>query len=86
MLKTSYDTNKPIRLDFDNDVTVILKLDKEGKIQTHFIPGSKEVENYLKNNISSLRQIFEEEEIRYSHLDYSKHKEENRQKQKRSKQ
>ena len=51
MLKTSYDTKKPIRLDFDNDITVILKLDKEGKIQAHFIPGTSEVESYLKTNI-----------------------------------
>ena len=74
MLQTSFDTKKPIRLDFDNDVTVILKLDKEGKIQAHFIPGTSEVETYLKNNISCLKQIFEDEEINYSYLGYSKHK------------
>lgn len=76
MLQTSYDTKKPIRLDFDNDVTVILKLDKEGKIQAHFIPGSSEVEAYLKNNISCLKQTFDDEEIEYSYLGYSKSKEE----------
>ncbi len=74
MLQTSYDTKKPIRLDFDNDVTVILKLDKEGKIQAHFIPGTSEVETYLKNNISCLKQNFEDENINYSYLGYSKHK------------
>ena len=74
MLQTSLDTKKPIRLDFGSDVTVILKLDKEGKIQAHFIPGTSEVENYLKNNIACLKQTFDEEEINYSHLGYSKHK------------
>jgi len=74
MLQTSFDTKKPIRLDFDNDVTVILKLDKEGKIQAHFIPGTSEVEIYLKNNISCLKQNFDEEEINYSYLGYSKYK------------
>lgn len=74
MLQTSFDTKKPIRLDFDNDVTVILKLDKEGKIQAHFIPGTSEVETYLKNNISCLKQAFEDEDINYSYLGYSKHK------------
>ena len=74
MLQTSFDSKKPIRLDFDNDVTVILKLDKEGKIQAHFIPGTSEVETYLKNNISCLKQSFDEEEINYSYLGYSKHK------------
>lgn len=84
MLKTSYDTKKPIRLDFDKDVTVILKLDKEGKIQTHFIPGTVEAENYLKQNISSLKQRFDEEEINYSYLGYSSNQQ-NSKKQKRSK-
>ena len=74
MLQSSFDTKKPIRLDFDNDVTVILKLDREGKIQAHFIPGTSEVETYLKNNISCLKQNFDEEEINYSYLGYSKHK------------
>jgi len=76
MLKTSVDSNKPIRLDFDNDVTVILKLDKEGKIQAHFIPGTSEVETYLKQNIPCLKKTFEEENINYSSLSYSKYKEE----------
>ena len=80
MLKTSYDTNKPIRLDFDSDVTVILRLDKEGKVQAHFIPGTPEVETYLKNNISCLKQTFDEEEINYSYLGYSKNKEQNQKK------
>ena len=54
MLSSSYETKKPIRLDFDKDVTVILKLDNKGQIQAHFIPGSPEVEAYLKTNIPSL--------------------------------
>ena len=74
MLQTSFDSKKPIRLDFDNDITVILKLDREGKIQAHFIPGTSEVETYLKNNISCLKQNFDEEEISYSYLGYSKNK------------
>ena len=77
MIQTSYDTKKPIRLDFDRDVTVILKLDREGKIQAHFIPGTSEVESYLKNNIQCLKQRFDEEEINYSKLSYSRHKDEN---------
>lgn len=74
MLKTSLDSNKSIRLDFDSDVTVILKLDKEGKIQAHFIPGTSEVESYLKNNIPILKQTFDDEEINYSYLGYSQNK------------
>lgn len=84
MLKTSFDTKKPIRLDFDNDITVILKLDKDGKIQTHFIPGTLEAQNYLKDNLNCLKQAFDDENINYSYLGYSKSKQENRKKDKRS--
>lgn len=83
MLNTSSETKKPIRLDFDRDVTVILRLDNKGKVQAHFIPGTPEVEQYLKTNIPSLKQIFEDENINYSYLGYSQSKE-NSKKQKRS--
>lgn len=86
MLQTSYDTKKPIRLDFDKDVTVILKLDKEGKIQAHFIPGTSEVESYLRNNIQCLKQRFDDENINYSSLGYSKYREENQSKKRKKEQ
>lgn len=85
MLAASYDTKKPIRLDFDENITVILKLDHKGQIQAHFIPGAPDVEAYLKQNIPSLKQIFDSENINYSYLGYSKSKEDSK-KQKRSNQ
>ena len=77
MLHSSIETKKAIRLDFDKDVTVILKLDKEGKILTHFIPGSFEVESFLKQNIPCLRQRFDDAQINYSQIAYSRYKSEN---------
>ena len=77
MLQSSYDTKKPIRMDFDNNVTVILKLDDKGKINAHFIPGDKAVEEYLKNNIPYLRQRFDEQNISYSNISYRQHKDQN---------
>ncbi len=85
MLSTSYETKKPIRLDFGESVTVILKLDHKGQIQAHFIPGTADAEAYLKQNIPSLRQIFDSENINYSYLGYSKNRE-NSSKKKRSNQ
>ena len=77
MLHSSIETKKAIRLDFDRDVTVILKLDKEGKILTHFIPGSFEVESFLKQNIPCLKQRFDDAQINYSQIAYSRYKGEN---------
>ena len=69
-------TNQPMRIDFDKDVSIIIKIDKDGAINAKFIPGDKAVEEYLKQNISALRQRFDEQELNYRDLSYS-----NRQKQ-----
>ena len=70
LITKAQETQKPVRLDFDNNVTVIMKVDKEGKISAEFIPGDKAVEAYLKNNIPYLKQRFEEQNIVYNDLHY----------------
>ena len=70
LIEKAQSTQKPVRISFDNDVSVILKIDKHGKITAEFIPGSIEVENYLKNNIASLRQKFDEQNLPYNDLLY----------------
>ena len=71
-LQESAKTNQPFRIDFDKDVSVIIKVDKEGKINANFIPGDKAVENYLRNNIEFLKNRFNEENIAYGDVNYSK--------------
>lgn len=73
-LQESSKTNQPFRIDFDKDVSVIIKVDKDGKINANFIPGDKAVENYLRNNIELLKNRFNEEDIAYGDLNYSKSK------------
>lgn len=73
-LQESSKTNQPFRIDFDKDVSVIIKVDKDGKINANFIPGDKAVENYLRNNIELLKNRFTEENIAYGDLNYSKSK------------
>ena len=70
-LSESMKTNQPFRIDFDKDVSVIIKVNKDGSLAANFIPGDKAVEQYLRNNISSLRQRFEEQNLPYSDLSYS---------------
>lgn len=71
-LNESSKTNKPFRIDFDNDVAVIMKVDKEGTLSANFIPGSAAVEQYLRNNIDGLRQSFNNQNLQYGELTYSK--------------
>lgn len=82
-LAESLKTNQPFRIDFDKDVSVIIKVNKDGSLMANFIPGDKAVEQYLRNNIASLRQRFDEENLPYSELSYSNSR--NQQQQKRKK-
>ena len=70
-LAESMKTNQPFRIDFDKDVSVIIKVNKDGSLAANFIPGDKAVEQYLRNNISFLRQRFDEQNLSYSQLSYS---------------
>ncbi len=80
LIQKAQSTQKPVRITFDNDVSVILKIDKHGKITAEFIPGSAEVENYLRANIPALRQRFEEQNLPYNDLLYRQNNRQNRNK------
>lgn len=70
LIEKAQTTQKPVRISFDNNISVILKIDKQGKVSAEFIPGSLEAESYLMNNVSALRQKFEEQNLPYTSLSY----------------
>ena len=70
LIEKAQKSQKPVRIIFDKDISVVIKIDKQGKVTAEFIPGSLEVENYLRNNISALRQKFEEQNLPYNDLFY----------------
>ncbi len=70
LIEKAYNEQKPVRIDFDNNVSVIMKIDKKGKISAEFIPGDKAVEEYLRNNIRSLKQRFDDQNLPYNDLFY----------------
>ena len=82
LIEKAQSTQKPVRISFDNDVSVILRIDKHGKVTAEFIPGNIEVENYLRNNIASLRQKFDEQNLPYNDLFYRQNGKQNRNKNK----
>ena len=63
-------TQQSARIDFDNNISVIMKIDKEGKVSAEFIPSDKVAEQYLKDNIAFLRQTFDEQHLAYNELTY----------------
>ena len=70
LIEKAQNTQKPVRISFDNDISVILKINKQGKVSAEFIPGSIEAENYLMNNVASLKQKFDEQNLPYTSLSY----------------
>lgn len=70
-LSESREKNQPVRIDFDKDVSVVLRVGKDGALAANFIPGDKAVEQYLRNNIESLKNTFNENDLPYSDLSYS---------------
>ena len=65
------ENNQPLRIDFDQNIAVILRFGKDGSFAANFIPGDKAVEQYLKNNLDSLKSAFQEKDIPYTDLSYS---------------
>ena len=72
MLAKSMEDNKPIRINFDNDISVIIKINKNGKISADFLPSSQVAEAYLKENLPILKQKFDDNNIDYEELNYRK--------------
>lgn len=65
------ENNQPLRIDFDQNVSVILRVGKDGAVAAHFIPGDKAVEQYLRNNIDNLKATFSDNDLPYTDLSYS---------------
>jgi hypothetical protein len=85
-LSKARENNQPLRIDFDQNVSVILRVGRDGAISAQFIPGDKAVEQYLRNNIDTLRNSFDEQDLPYSDLSYSHSSKEQNQKRREEKQ
>ena len=68
LLAKAMQDNKPVRIDFDNNISVIIKISKDGKITADFLPSSQVAEAYLKENLPLLKQRFDEQNIEYDEL------------------
>ena len=78
MLTKAMNENKPIRINFDNDISVIIKVSRDGKISADFLPGSQIAEAYLKENLPILRQKFDDNNIDYDELNHREQKQNER--------
>ena len=83
LLAKSMENNKPIRINFDNDISVIIKVGRDGKISADFLPSSQIAEAYLKENLPLLKQKLDDNNIEYDELNQRKQKQDNQENRKK---
>ena len=77
LLAKSMKDNQHVRIDFDNNISVIIKISRDGKISADFLPSSQVAEAYLKENLPLLKQRFDENNIEYDELNHRERKQDN---------
>ena len=77
LLAKAMENNKPVRINFDNDISVIIKISRDGKLSADFLPSSQVAEAYLKENLPLLRQRFDENNIEYDELNQRQQQKQN---------
>ena len=70
MLRDSIINKKVFRIDFDNHISVIIKISTDGKLKAEFLTNDDAVETYLKNNLHILKEKFEELQVDYEDVTY----------------
>ena len=70
LLRDSIQNNKVFRIDFDNHISVIIRISTEGKLVTEFLTDDDAMETYLKNNLHVLKERFEELNVNYEDITY----------------
>lgn len=78
MLAKSKETQQPLRIDFDNGISVIIKISRDGKVSADFLPSTQIAETYLKENLPLLKQRFDEKNLDYNELNRREKREQNR--------
>ena len=78
MLAKAMENNQPVRIDFDNNISIIIRISRDGKISADFLPSSQVAEAYLKENLPLLRQRFDENNIKYDELNQRERKEQHK--------
>ena len=70
LLRDSIINHKVFRIDFDNKISVIIKIDVEGKVHAEFQTTDEATETYLKNHLHILKEKFEKLNVSYGEITY----------------
>ena len=70
LIEYSFKSQKPVRLDFNGNSSVILKMNNDGKLIAEFISNDKAMEYLLKSSIPNLKDKLDTEGIPYEEIFY----------------
>jgi len=70
LMEYSFKSQKPVRLDFNGNSSVILKMNNDGKLIAEFISNDKAMEYVLKSSIPGLKDKLDSEGIAYEEISY----------------
>ncbi|OGI01970.1 MAG: hypothetical protein A2104_01625 [Candidatus Melainabacteria bacterium GWF2_32_7] len=85
LIEYAYKSQKPVRLDFEGNSSIILRINNEGKLSAEFMSSNIAMEYILKNSVPHLRNRLDSEGIPYKEIVYrDRNKKHNQQEQERS--
>ncbi len=70
LIEYAHKSQKPVRINFDEDSSVILKINKEGKLSAEFVSSNAAMEFILRNNIPNLKNKMDKEGLPYENISY----------------
>ena len=78
MLAKAKEDNQPLRINFDNNISIIIRISRDGKISADFLPSSQIAEAYLEENLPLLKQRFDDNNISYGELNQRENRNKNK--------
>ncbi|MEI8389737.1 MAG: hypothetical protein WCG23_07605 [bacterium] len=81
LMEYSFKSQKPVRLDFNGNSSVILKMNNNGKLIAEFVSNDKAMEYALKSSIPNLKDKLDSEGIPYEEIFYKDNSKNNNKKQ-----
>lgn len=80
LIEYSFQKQKPIRLDFRGDSSVILRINQQGKLSAEFIANETAMEHILRSSIPNLKNKLDSEGIPYEKIFYRENQEKDKNK------
>lgn len=70
LIQYSFKGQRPIRIDFDKNASVIIRIDRQGRVSAKFISSDAAMDHLLKTQIPQLKKKLDSSGIKYKKIYY----------------